>query len=158
MLEGALIRGWAGRRCPQIPQCQGEGGHPLGVRRGSLPTVKSQVIVPRGDSESRCKERLDRFQLSEPGGGGHVIVHSLFIGSRSVHGGQLQARLGGRLGGEWDGLQTGREGQETWDKNYWGQVALLPSSSESLGSFESTSGSPPQRQKIKCPSLGPTLT
>lgn len=157
MLEGALIRDWEGRRCPQIPQCQGEGGHPSGVGRGSLSAVKDQVIVPRGDSESRCKERLGRFQLSEHGGGGHMIFHSLFIGSRSIHGGQLQARLGGRLHGEWDALQTGREGQETRDKNYWGQVTLLPSLSESLGSFESTSGLPPQRQKIKCPSLGPTL-
>lgn len=137
------------------PTMPGRGGHPSGVGRGSLPAVKDQVIVPRGDSESRCKERLDRFQLSEHGG--HVIFHSLFIGSRSIHGGQLQARLGGRLRGEWDGLQTGREGQETQNKNYQGQVAILPSSSESLGSFESTSGSPPQRQKIKCPSLGPTL-
>lgn len=25
LLEGALIKGWAGRPCPQIPQCQGEG-------------------------------------------------------------------------------------------------------------------------------------
>lgn len=53
----------------------GRGGHPSGLGRGSLPAVKDQVIVPRGDSDSRCKERLDRFQLSVHGGGGHMTFH-----------------------------------------------------------------------------------
>lgn len=135
-----------GRKMSPNPTMPGRGGHPSGVGRGSLPAVKDQVIVPRGDSESRCKERLDRFQLSEHGMGPRIF-HSLFIGSRSIHGGQLQARLGGRLRGEWDGLQTGREGQETQNKitrdkwlsslahqNHWGvlKAPLLTSQRQKI--------------------------
>ena len=84
-----------------------------------------------------------------------MTFHLLFTDSRSIHGGQLHAGLGGRRSGEWGGLQPGREGQETRDKNNRGQVALL-SSSESLGSFKSTYASPPKRQKIKYPRMGHT--
>lgn len=40
---------------PQTPECRARG-HPSGLRRGSFRAVKGQVIVPRGDSEARCRD------------------------------------------------------------------------------------------------------
>lgn len=156
LLEGVLIGGWAGRLCPQLQNAK-ERGHPQDSAEG---TVKGQVIVPRSDSESRCKERLGRFQAASarrPAPRGHGTFHSLFSSSGSVCGGQLRARLRGRLGGEWGDIQSGRRGRKPGMRIIGTSGSLFWLVSELLGSFKSTHALPPKRQKIKYLCSSPTL-